>query len=161
MLSTHESGLTPGDNSASSYWITSPLTTLRNETMLQLEDRGQDSGFWYLFPDKPVGPSTDMFFVKHEAKHTPISLFENNVAQSYKEIGMAFFRRLGTEHEVIGCSTYTPLTDPLDKNSEMQPITLDGFIGYNNRRANVIMRSSAAILTNFYVANSHMGIELD
>ena len=87
-------------------------------------------GIWYLFPDKPVGPSADQGFFQHrEAKHTPITLFENNVAHSNGNIGLALFRRLREDHGILGCSTYNPREEPLNRKSELVPAHFNGFIG--------------------------------
>ena len=96
---------------------------------------GSDSrfgvGIWYLFPDKPVGESAnlDLFFKPKQAKHTPINQFKDNVAHSNGNIGLALFRRLGPEHNIIGCSTYSPKENPLNRNWDFVPIFFDGFTG--------------------------------
>ena len=69
-------------------------------------------GIWYLFPDAPVGPSVGLFFKKREAKHTAITLFENNVAHSNGQLGLGVFRRLREDHGLLGCSTYNPRENP-------------------------------------------------
>ena len=47
----------------------------------------QGVGIWYVYPDLPTGPSRALdFMAKNEAKHTPIELFENNVAHSYVKV---------------------------------------------------------------------------
>ena len=94
----------------------------------------QGVGIWYLFPDKPIGPSaSEGFFELDEAKKTPITLFENNVAHSNGHIGFALFRRLREDHGILGCSTYSPRVDPKDKNSEPFPVQFNGFTGkYKN-----------------------------
>ena len=87
-------------------------------------------GIWYLFPDNPVGPSaTENFFKHREAKHIPITLFQNNVAHSNGKIGLALFRRLREDHGIQGCSTYNPRVTPLNKDSELTPVLFDGFTG--------------------------------
>ncbi len=74
-LGTRKGGLTPSDTQPATFWITSPLTTM-TENAAAGADSHSGFGIWYLFPDAPVGPSTGLFFKKHEAKHTPIDLFE-------------------------------------------------------------------------------------
>ena len=64
-----------------------------------------------------------------EAKRTPIDTFKDNVAHSNGNIGLALFRRLGEDHQIIGCSTYSPRVDPNDSGSELSPVLFDGFIG--------------------------------
>ena len=86
-------------------------------------------GIWYLFPDAPVGPSVGLFFKKREAKHTAITLFENNVAHSNGQLGLGVFRRLREDHGLLGCSTYNPRENPLDRHSELVPARFEGFTG--------------------------------
>ena len=74
---------------------------------------------------------------------------------------MALNKRLGEGHTIIGCSTYTPLVDPKDKSSEYQPVVFDTFHGYKNGKRNVIMRSAATEVVNFYVGDSLRGITLN
>ena len=87
-------------------------------------------GIWYLFPTKPVGPSADQgFFQYNEAKRTPITLFDNNVAHSNGNLGLAVFRRLREDHGILGCSTYNPKSDPSDGGSETVPAKFNAFTG--------------------------------
>ena len=87
------------------------------------------AGIWYLFPDEPVGPSRALgFYKKLEAKRTPITLFENNVAHS-NVFGLAVFRRLRDDHGILGCSTYDPKVVPTDAKSENMPAIFNGFTG--------------------------------
>ncbi len=88
-------------------------------------------GIWYLFPDEPVGPSFGLgYFGLKEAKRTPIGRFYSNVAHSNGAQGLAFFRRLDENHDIEGCSTYTPRVDPKDDKSDFSPITFDTFTGW-------------------------------
>lgn len=42
-------------------------------------------GFWYIYPEKPTGPSADKNFMQpEEAQHTPITNFMNNSCHSYE-----------------------------------------------------------------------------
>lgn len=42
-------------------------------------------GFWYIYPEKPTGPSADKNFMQpEEAQHTPITKFMNNSCHSYE-----------------------------------------------------------------------------
>ena len=71
-MGTKKSSLTPSDREPSTFWITSPLTTLTNNAAAGSASK-TGVGIWYLFPDKPVGPSAGLgLFAKLEAKSTPI-----------------------------------------------------------------------------------------
>ena len=94
-----------------------------------------DTGIWFLFPDSPVGPSADKNFFEHkEAKRTPITSFVSNVAHSNQKIGLRNDKRLGTDHQVIGCSTYDPRDDPLNRRSNRTPVFFYDFTGESVRR---------------------------
>lgn len=129
-LTTRQGELTESDDEPSTFWITSPLTTMRNNAAAG-SDNKEGVGIWYLFPDEPVGPSEGLgLFGYREAKYTPIDPFKDNVAHSNGNIGLALFRRLGESHEIIGCSTYSPRVDPKDEKSELSPVVFDGLIGW-------------------------------
>lgn len=92
MILCRQGKLTPGDDFPSTFWITSPLTTLINNTAAGSHGE-HGTGIWYLFPDTPVPPSRVFnFFNELEAMRTPISRFFNNVAHSNGDFGLAFFR---------------------------------------------------------------------
>ena len=100
---------------------------------------GSDSkhgvGIWYLFPDEPVGPSKNLdppLFGYREAKYTKITLFDNNVAHSNGNLGLAVFRRLREDHGIQGCSTYDPRMNPLEpNNSPLNPAEFNYFTGWD------------------------------
>ena len=113
------------------YWITSPQTTLIGNVAAG-SDMKVGTGFWYLFPDAPVGLSKNENFMKRlEAKRTPITKFENNLAHSNGQIGLAVFNRLRDDHGITGCSTYDPRDNPHVKphRSNPKPAIFDGFTG--------------------------------
>lgn len=116
-------------------------------------------GIWYLFPDEPVGPSHGLgMFQFREAKSTPVTAFVGNSAHSNGDVGLGFFRRLGPGHTIIGCSTYNPRVDPLDKNSDLTPLVLNDFTGYKNKHANVHMRATTVEMHGFKLAESPVGV---
>ena len=160
-LGTKKGELTPGDMRPTTFWITSPLTTLKDNVAAG-SDNEKGFGIWFLFPDEPVGPSKGLGFLGlFEAKYTPITAFDNNVAHSNGETGFGLFRRLGENHEVVGCSTYSPRVDPYDTKSDLAQVALTNFVGYKNRKRNVRCRSRAAVMRNFKLADSRVGIEFE
>ena len=95
-------------------------------------DNRDGVGFWFLFPTSPIGISACLdLFEKLEAKRTPITKFEGNTAHSNGQLGLAVFRRLREDHGLLGCSTYNPRSDPLDKRSELVPAIFTDFTGAN------------------------------
>ena len=112
----------------STFWLTSPLVTVVNNAAAGSDQKGV--GYWYLFPDAPVGPSTGLgFFKEREAKHIPVTEFRNNVAHSNGNLGLGVFRRLREDHGILGCQTYNPRVDPFDSKSELVPAVFTDFTG--------------------------------
>ncbi len=76
--------------------------------------------------------------------------------------GLAVNKRLGPDHGIIGCSTYSPRVDPrMKRASPLAPMVLDTFVGYKNRRRNVIVRSTSTEIKNFALGESLAGIVLN
>ena len=108
--------------------MTSPLVTVVNNAAAGSDEKGV--GYWYLFPDAPVGPSAGLgFFKEREAKHIAITKFHNNVAHSNGNLGLAVFRRLREDHGILGCQTYNPRVEPFNKTSELTPAIFTDFTG--------------------------------
>ena len=87
---------------------------------------------WYIFADYPAGPSANYsIFELEEMKHTPLHQFKDNVAHSNGQAGLALFKRLGPNHEILPCSTYAPNYNPTDLKGgpPFAPVVFDGFIG--------------------------------
>ena len=135
-IGTKKGEMLLSDKDPSTFWITSPLTTMINNRAAG-SDNSKGVGIWFLFPDDEVGVAKEVglsIFDKKEAKYTAITKFKDNVAHSNGNIGLALFRRLGENHEIIGCSTYSPRVDPkLGSKSELKAVVFDGFVGmYKN-----------------------------
>ena len=128
-IGTKAGNLTPSDSTPSTFWITSPKTKLVGNVAAGSDRRG-GVGIWYIFPDSPVGLSTNRTeFVLNEAAHTQIDLFRDNIAHSNGGVGLGFFKRLGPKHEVLGCSVHGVMLNPLNKSSELEPLVFAGFVG--------------------------------
>ena len=125
-IGTRKGNLNPSDQQPTTFWITSPLTKMI-DNVAGGSDFHTGVGIWYIFPDRVLDPSAQFgLMAPKEAKHTPILEFRNNVAHSNGKAGLAFFRRLGANHEIIGCSTYTPKVQPRKRASDLMPIVLNG-----------------------------------
>lgn len=64
----------------------------------------QGPAFWYTYPESPLGPSASKnMMLKHQARHTAIAEFFNNVAHSHKNVSMyfKFFWILELLHRVV------------------------------------------------------------
>ena len=84
-----QAGLTiPSDIKPSTFWITSPLTIVTENSAA-----GSDGmGIWYIFADKVTGPSGNEtgFYEDGEAFRTAILPFERNTVHSNVDSGFMF-----------------------------------------------------------------------
>jgi len=71
---------------------------------------------------------------------------------------LAVFRRLREDHGLLGCSTYNPRADPLNKDSELVPAIFEGFTGFKNY-ANAKMRITTSRMNNFKLSDAKVGIK--
>jgi len=158
-LTTRKGFLTPTDNKPTTFWITSPLTTVINN-VAGGADFDNGVGYWFLFPDAPVGPSKGLGFFKFkEAKSTTITRFDNNVAHSCGEFGLACNKRLAPDHGFVSCSTYDPRVTPNDfKNSDLAPAIFTRFTGFKNKNIHVKMRSTGSRLIDFKLADGKTAV---
>ncbi|KAK3087473.1 hypothetical protein FSP39_006382 [Pinctada imbricata] len=80
----------------STFWIVNPLTNVRNNVAAGSEH----TGFWFLFPDEPLGPSRTLQMMHYdEARHTPILEINNNVAHS--NIVVRQFLRINIDQKLM------------------------------------------------------------
>ena len=78
----------PSDIKPSTFWITSPLTIVTENSAA-----GSDGmGIWYIFADKVTGPSGNEtgFYEDGEAFRTAILPFERNTVHSNVDSGFMF-----------------------------------------------------------------------
>ena len=176
-LGTRKGILTPSDDQPTTFWMTSAHSTMIGNAAAGSSYK-EGVGIWFIIPDIITGPSRPLnFFQRKEQKYYPITEFRDNVVHSNGGFGLAIFRRLGLNHEILGCSTYSPKVDPLDKKSNYQPVILDNligksteisffsfftlyFLGFKNRMVNAILRTAAAEMVNCKFADSKRSIEV-
>ncbi|OWF43992.1 Transmembrane protein 2 [Mizuhopecten yessoensis] len=127
---TRRGSLIPLDRRPTTYWITNPQTTFRNNVAAG----SQDLGIWFIFPDLPLGPSADKGFMKmFEARYTAITEFTNNVAHSNKN-GIFIDDRIDlVTEEIDSCNRYQPKEDPSDPTSADKNVIIDRLTAYHNR----------------------------
>jgi len=88
------------DRSPSSFWITNPNNTFENNVAAGTEG----TGFWFAFPLRPMGPSTnDPRFQNQKPYKEPLGSFDNNKAHSCGR-GFDIFDSLTDNHEVVSNS---------------------------------------------------------
>ncbi|XP_069115544.1 cell surface hyaluronidase-like [Argopecten irradians] len=127
---TRAGSLIPLDRRPTTFWITNPQTTFRNNVAAG----SADLGIWFIFPDLPLGPSADKGFMKmYEARYTAITEFSNNVVHSSKN-GLFIDDRLDlVTEEIVSCNRYEPKVDPSDPSSADKNVIIDRLTAYNNR----------------------------
>ncbi|XP_033758561.1 cell surface hyaluronidase-like [Pecten maximus] len=127
---TRPGSLIPLDRRPTTFWITNPQTTFRNNVAAG----SMGLGIWFIFPDLPLGPSADKGFMKmFEARYTAITEFTNNVAHSNKN-GLFIDDRIDlVTEEIDSCNRYEPKEDPSDRSSADKNVIIDRLTAYNNR----------------------------
>ncbi|XP_060081443.1 protein DDB_G0287365-like [Ylistrum balloti] len=128
--STRHGSLIPLDRRPTTFWITNPQTTFRNNVAAG----SKDMGIWFIFPDLPLGPSADKGFMNmYEARYTAITEFSNNVAHSNKN-GLFIDDRIDlVTEEIDSCNRYEPKVDPSDRYSADKNVIIDRLTAYHNR----------------------------
>ncbi|XP_033732710.1 protein DDB_G0287365-like [Pecten maximus] len=129
--STRKGLLISSDSEPTTYWITNPNTILRNNVAAGSEDKG----YWYLYPDVPLGLSaTKGFMQREEAHYTAITEFTNNIAHSNKD-GLFIDNSLDENTgDIVTAQFYLPKENPLDKTSADKHVILDRLTAYQNGR---------------------------
>ncbi|XP_069120192.1 cell surface hyaluronidase-like [Argopecten irradians] len=129
--STRKGLLISSDSEPTTYWITNPQTTLRNNVAAGSEDKG----YWYLYPDVPLELSADKGFMQREEAHyTAITEFVNNIAHSNKD-GLFIDNSLDEiTGDILTPQFYHPKENPLDTTSADKHVILDRLTAYHNDR---------------------------
>ncbi|KAK3101827.1 hypothetical protein FSP39_006632 [Pinctada imbricata] len=115
----------------STFWITNPNTYMRNNVAAG----SMSIGIWFLYPDYPLGPSSDLM-KKFEAQHTAVPEFYNNVAHSNARSGLFFENKLSRDGKPGAQNRYEPWNDPLNKTSGDKMVVFEKFTAYKNIRQN-------------------------
>ncbi|XP_052771166.1 cell surface hyaluronidase-like [Mya arenaria] len=138
------------------FWMTNPKNYFRNNVAAG----GQGNGIWFLFPDAPLYPSSEVEGVMgfREAQRTMISEFTNNVAHSQNFMGVMIGNILNDDRTTSCCNKWQPLVDPKDPTSEELNIPLSGVTGYKNRVFNVWIEGGRLDVTQISSADSMNGV---
>ncbi|KAL5012315.1 hypothetical protein ScPMuIL_010866 [Solemya velum] len=148
---TQKGSLIPADKKPATFWITNPLTILRDNVAAG----SVHTGIWYLYPDEPIGPSAGKgWMAKGEALNTPITEFNNNVGHSNYLNGLNIDFKLTTSSDVGGSITYKPQ----DKDGNPVKVYLQKGTFYKNGIQNVWIRSKRIVVSRFSLADSPKGI---
>ena len=126
----------PSDRMPATFWITSPLTVLTENSA-----GGSDGmGIWYIFAENVTGPSANEgFFEMGEAFRTPIKTFESNTVHSNKDTGFMFGHELLEDQDFAGpggTEKCDPRKDPLDPHSQPATHFVKSLTAFKNMKQN-------------------------
>lgn len=146
--------LLPSDNNASTYWITNPDNSFRNNVAAGSEA----IGFWIALPEHPTGA----FEGTEEGaaiwpRRTALREFTGNVAHSNYD-GMMFDRGPNPDGTFpISGNNHEAYADPTDTGSERLTTRMEGFTAYKNRNNGVWARGFNHEFVDFVLADNAIG----
>jgi hypothetical protein len=146
--------LLPSDNTVSSFWITNPDNTYRDNVAA-----GSDSnGFWMSLPEHPNGAFQDSDASKATwPRRTPFREFKGNVAHSNYD-GFMFDRNINANNTFgVTGNSHTGLENPADPNSKVLVSVFENLVTYKNRNGGVWGRGEAHLFKNVKFADNAMG----
>jgi cell migration-inducing and hyaluronan-binding protein len=138
----------PSDTRPSTFWITNPDNTYRNNHAAG--SRG--IGFWYALPAAPTGLSTGQ---PDLPRRTPLREFSGNVAHSNRSVGLNVDdgpRPDGTTET----TNYSPRQDPAN-DSPVVPADFTGLRAWKNQGRGVWLRGNSHRLSNAVLADNGIG----
>jgi cell migration-inducing and hyaluronan-binding protein len=146
--------LLPSDNTVSSYWITNPDNTYRDNVAA-----GSDStGFWMSLPEHPNGKfqGTEIS-AKTWPRRTPFREFRGNVAHSNYD-GFMFDRNINVDNTFgVTGSAHTGQSDPSDPRSEVVASVFADLTTYKNRNGGIWGRGGLHLFRNVKFADNAIG----
>jgi len=146
--------LIPSDNTVSTFWITNPDNSYRDNVAA-----GSDQiGFWFAIPTHPMGAfeGTEISANTWPGR-SRLREFKGNVAHSNFD-GMMLDRgpRPDGTFGIAGPNLISR-ADPADPNSEVLVAHFDDFTGYKNRNGAIWGRGEMHLYTNLKLADNAIG----
>jgi cell migration-inducing and hyaluronan-binding protein len=144
--------LIPSDNTVSSFWITNPDNTYRDNVAA-----GSDStGFWLAFPEHPTGA----FEGSDQSKSTwprrmAMREFKGNVAHSNFDSFMG--DRAPRADGKFAVGGYVALANPADARSDQVESVIEDFTAYKNRNSGIWARGELRLYKNLKMADNGIG----
>jgi cell migration-inducing and hyaluronan-binding protein len=146
--------LLPSDNTVSSFWITNPDNTYRDNVAA-----GSDSnGFWMSLPEHPNGKfeGTEIS-AKTWPRRTPFREFKGNVAHSNYD-GFMFDRNINVNNTFgVTGNAHMPKENPADANSKTVETVFENLTSYKNRNGGIWGRGEMHTFRNVKLADNAMG----
>jgi cell migration-inducing and hyaluronan-binding protein len=146
--------LIPSDNTVSTFWITNPDNTYRDNVAA-----GSDEiGFWMAFPTHPTGAfeGTDVSAETWPGR-TQVQEFSGNTAHSNFD-GFVLDRGPRPDgHFGIAGPNLISYADPADTDSGVVVSVFDHFTGYKNRNGAIWGRGEMHLYSNLKLADNAIG----
>jgi cell migration-inducing and hyaluronan-binding protein len=144
--------LIPSDNTVSSFWITNPNNTYRDNVAA-----GSDAtGFWLAFPVHPTGAfeGSDIS-LNSWPRRTKFREFKGNVAHSNFDGFMG--DRAPRADGKFAVGGYIALADPADANSAQVEDVFENYTAYKNRNSGIWARGELHVYKGLKMADNGIG----
>jgi cell migration-inducing and hyaluronan-binding protein len=144
--------LIPSDNTVSSFWITNPDNSYRDNVAA-----GSDStGFWLAFPEHPMGQFEGTALSKTIwPRRTKLREFTGNVAHSNFDSFMG--DRAPRADGKFAVGGYISLANPADATSAQVESVVEDFTSYKNRNSGIWARGELRLYKNLKMADNGIG----
>ena len=144
--------LIPSDNTVSSFWITNPDNTYRDNVAA-----GSDAtGFWFAFPEHPTGKFEGTEISRATwPRRTRVREFKGNVAHSNFDSFMGDRAPRADGRFAVG--GYISLVNPADANSAQVESVVEDFTSYKNRNSGIWARGELHLYKNLKMADNGIG----
>ena len=144
--------LIPSDNTVSTFWITNPDNTYRDNVAA-----GSDAtGFWFAFPQHPTGAFEGTEISANTwPRRTKLREFTGNVAHSNFDGFMGDRAPQANGRFAVG--GYISLVDPADANSAQVESVVEDFTAYKNRNNAIWARGELRLYKNLKMADNGVG----
>jgi cell migration-inducing and hyaluronan-binding protein len=144
--------LIPSDNTVSSFWITNPENTYRDNVAA-----GSDAtGFWFAFPEHPTGKFEGTEISRNTwPRRTKFREFKGNVAHSNFDSFMGDRAPQATGRFAVG--GYISLVNPADATSAQVESVIEDFTAYKNRNSGIWARGELRLYRNLKMADNGIG----
>jgi hypothetical protein len=144
--------LIPSDNTVSSFWITNPDNTYRDNVAA-----GSDAtGFWLAFPVHPTGAfEGSEISLNTWPRRTKFREFKGNVAHSNFDGFMG--DRAPRADGKFAVGGYIALADPADANSAQVEDVFENYTAYKNRNSGIWARGELHVYKGLKMADNGIG----
>jgi len=154
---TNGDALIPSDNTVSTFWITNPDNTYRDNVAA-----GSDQiGFWMAFPEHPIGQFEGTEISANTwPRRTQIREFSGNTAHSNVD-GLILDRGPDAEGRFnVGGAPHAAFADPAVGNADGTPPIesfIEDFTAYKSRNGGVWGRGEMHVFTGLTLADNAIG----